>query len=73
MAEADCAVYRELKDRETRTHSAWTSFLYRNENKPKLSPRANRRQQKETMEAYEGAHKARLSHSKSCPVCRSSR
>lgn len=72
MAESECAVYKDLKDRETRAHAAWTSFLYRNENKPKLSDRARRRQEKETMKAYEYAHKARLSHSKTCPICLSS-
>ena len=72
MAESECAVYKDLKDRETRAHAAWTSFLYRNEHKPKLSDRARRRQEKETMEAYERAHKARLAHSKPCPVCLSS-
>jgi hypothetical protein len=70
MAESECATYKELRDRENRAHAAWTSFLYRNENKPKLSERANRKQQKEKMEAYEQAHKARLSHAKTCPTCR---
>jgi hypothetical protein len=69
MAESECAAYKELKDRETRAHTAWTSHLFRNEIKPKLSDRANRKQQKEKMEAYEQAHKARLSHSKTCPTC----
>ncbi|MGD0790785.1 MAG: hypothetical protein ABR920_03350 [Terriglobales bacterium] len=69
MAESECAAYKELKNRENRAHAAWTSFLYRNENKPKLSERAKRKQQKEKMEAYEQAHKARLSHAKKCPVC----
>ena len=31
MAESECAVYKELKDRETRAHAAWTSYLFRNE------------------------------------------
>jgi hypothetical protein len=70
MTESECAACRELKDQENRAHAAWTSFLYRNENKPKLSERANRKQQKEKMEAYEQAHKARLAHSKTCPTCR---
>ncbi len=69
MADSECAAYQELKDRENRAHAAWTSFLYRNENKPKLSERANRRQQKEKMKAYEQAHKARLAHAKTCPAC----
>ena len=68
MVESECAAYKELRDRENRAHAAWTSFLYRNENK--LSERANRKQQKEKMEAYERAHKARLSHSKTCPTCK---
>jgi len=72
MAESECAAYKELRDRETRAHTAWTSFLYRNENKPKLSERANRKQQKEKMKAYEQAHKARLAHAKKCPACLSS-
>ena len=70
MSESECAAYKELKDRENRAHAAWTSFLYRNENKPKLSERANRKQQKEKMEAYEQAHKARLSHAKTCSTCK---
>ena len=69
MAESECAAYQELKERETRAHTAWTSDLFRNEIKPKLSDRANRKQQKEKMEAYEQAHKARLSHAKICPTC----
>jgi hypothetical protein len=69
MAESECAACKELRDRETRAHAAWTSFLYRNKNKPKLSERANRKQQKEKMEAYEQAHKARLAHAKTCPIC----
>jgi hypothetical protein len=70
MAESECAAYKELKERENRAHTVWTSFLYRNENKPKLSERANRKQQKEKMEAYEQVHKARLSHAKTCPTCK---
>jgi hypothetical protein len=68
MVESECAAYKELRDRENRAHAAWTSFLHRNENK--LSERASRKQQKEEMEAYERAHKARLSHSKTCPTCK---
>ncbi len=71
MVESACAAYKRLKDRETSAHAAWTSFLYRNQNKPKLSERANRKQQKEKMEAYEQAHKARLAHVKTCPICTS--
>ena len=69
MAESDCAAYKKLRDREIRAHTAWTSFLYRNENKPRLSERANRKQQKEKMEGYEHAHKARLAHAKTCSTC----
>ncbi len=72
MAESECATYKELRDREDRAQAAWTSFLYRNENKPRLSERANRKQQKEKMEAYEQAHKARLGHAKTCPTCNKS-
>ena len=70
MAESECAAYKELKDRETRAHTAWTSFLYRNEVKPKLSEERSGKHQKEEMEAYEQAHKARLAHVKTCPICR---
>jgi hypothetical protein len=70
MADSECAAYKELKDRENRAHAAWTSFLYRNQNKPKLSERANRKHQKEKMEVYEQAHKARLAHVKTCPACK---
>src|SRR5580700_10719927 len=45
MAESECAAYKELKDRETRAHATWTSFLYRNEVKPKLSDKAKRKHQ----------------------------
>jgi hypothetical protein len=69
MAESDCGVYKKLKERESAAHVAWTSFLYRNENKPKLSEKAKRKHQKEEMEAYERAHKARLAHVKTCPIC----
>jgi hypothetical protein len=71
MAESECAVFKELKDRENRAHAAWTSFLYRNEVKPRLSDKAKRKHQKEEMEAYQQAHKARLAHVKTCPICMS--
>jgi hypothetical protein len=61
-----------LKEREKRTHEAWSSFLYRNEVKPRLSEKAKRLHQKEEMEAYQAAHKARLAHEKTCPTCQSS-
>jgi hypothetical protein len=70
MAESECPAYQELKDRETRAHAAWTSHLFRNEVKPKLSEKAKRKHQKEEMEAYQQAHKARLAHSKTCQKCR---
>jgi hypothetical protein len=70
MSESDCATFRKLKDREDRAHEKWTSFLYRSEVKRKLSDKAKRRHQKEEMEAYQEAYKARLAHSKSCPVCK---
>jgi hypothetical protein len=69
MAQSDCAAYQKLKDRESRAHTAWTSFLYRNEVKPRLSEKAKRKHQKEEMEAYQQAHKARLAHVKTCPIC----
>jgi len=69
MPESECAAYKELKDRENRAHAAWTSFLYRNEVKPKLSAKAKRKHQKEEMEAYQQTHKARLAHVKTCPIC----
>jgi hypothetical protein len=69
MAESECAAFKKLKDREDRAHAAWTSFLYRNEVKPRLSEKAKRKHQKEEMEAYQQAHKARLAHAKSCPTC----
>jgi len=69
MAQSDCAAFKKLKDRETRAHTAWTSFLYRNEVKPKLSEKAKRKHQKAEMEAYQQAHKARLAHEKTCPAC----
>ena len=69
MPESECAVFKELKDQENRAHTAWTSFLYRNEVKPRLSDKAKRKHQKEEMEAYQQAHNARLSHAKTCPTC----
>ena len=71
MPESECAAYNKLKERENRAHAAWTSFLYRNEVKPKLSDKAKRKHQKEEMEAYQQAHKARLAHVKTCPTCTS--
>jgi hypothetical protein len=70
MAESECPAYKELKDREARAHTAWTSHLFRNEVKPRLSDKAKRKHQKEEMEAYQQAHKARLSHAKTCPTCK---
>ncbi|MGA7079067.1 MAG: hypothetical protein WBQ43_21155 [Terriglobales bacterium] len=69
MTESECPAYKLLKDRETRAHAAWTSFLYRNEVKPKLSEKAKRKHQKQEMEAYQQAHKARLAHAKTCQTC----
>jgi DNA repair exonuclease SbcCD ATPase subunit len=69
MPESECGVYKKLKDRENRAHAAWTSYLFRNEVKPKLSEKAKRKHQKEEMEAYQQAHKARLAHAKACPTC----
>ena len=69
MADSECAIFNKLKDRENRAHAAWTSFLYRNEVKPRLSEKAKRKHQKEEMEAYEQAHKARLAHVKTCLTC----
>jgi hypothetical protein len=69
MSESECATCKELKLRESRAHSEWTSFLYHNEMKPPLSDRAKRKLQKEKMEAYEQARKARLLHTKTCPTC----
>ena len=71
MADSECPVYKKLKDRETRAHAAWTSYLFRNEVKPKPSEKAKRKHQKEEMEAYQQAHKARLAHAKTCPACMS--
>jgi hypothetical protein len=69
MAEEECGVLKKLKDRENRAHAAWTSFLFRNEVKPKLSEKVKRKHQKEEMEAYQQAHKARLAHVKVCQIC----
>jgi hypothetical protein len=71
MPESECAKYKELKDRETRAHTVWTSHLFRNEVKPRLSEKAKRKHQKEEMEAYQQAHKARLTHVKTCSICMS--
>jgi hypothetical protein len=71
MPETECPKYKDLKDRETLAHVAWTSFLYRNKVKPRLSEKAKRKHQKEEMEAYQRAHKARLAHTKTCPICMS--
>ena len=69
MSDPECPAYKSLKEREARAHAAWTSHLYRNEVKPKLSEKAKRKHQKEEMEAYEQAHKARLGHAQTCPFC----
>jgi hypothetical protein len=69
MRASDCPQLQKLKARETRAHTAWTSFLFRNEVKPRLSDKAKRKHQKEEMEAYREAHKARLSHEKTCAAC----
>lgn len=69
MPESECAIYKELKDREARAHAAWTSYLFRNEIKPRPSEKAKRTHQKAEMEAFERAHKARLAHTKTCPIC----
>jgi hypothetical protein len=70
MSELECATFQKLKEQETRAHATWTSFLYRNEVKPRLSDKAKRKHQKEEMEAYQQAHKARLAHVKTCPTCK---
>jgi hypothetical protein len=70
MAESECTAYQKLKDRENRAHATWTSFLFRNEVKPKPSEKTKRKHQKEEMEAYQQAHKARLAHAKTCPTCK---
>lgn len=71
MSESECATFRRLKDRESRAQEKWSSFLYRNDVKPRLSEKAKRKHQKEEMEAYQRAHKARLAHEKTCSVCNS--
>jgi DNA-directed RNA polymerase subunit M/transcription elongation factor TFIIS len=71
MSGTECDAFKKLKDREDRAHAAWTSFLYRNEVKPRLSDKAKRKHQKEEMEAYQQAYKARLAHAKTCPACKS--
>ncbi len=70
MSQSECAKHKELQERETRAHATWTSYLFRNEVKPKLSEKAKRKHQKDEMEAYERAHKARLAHRKTCPICK---
>ena len=70
MTELECAAYKKLKDRENRAHATWTSYLFRNEVKPRLSEKAKRKHQKEEMEAYQQAHKARLAHEKTCMTCK---
>jgi hypothetical protein len=69
MTESNCVAGKRLRERENQAHVAWTSFLYRNEVKPKLSEKAKRKHQKEEMEAYQLAHKARVAHEKTCSVC----
>lgn len=71
MSHAQCATFKELKEHEDRAHKVWTSFLFRNEVKPKLSDKAKRKHQREEMEAYQKAHKARLAHEKACAICSS--
>jgi hypothetical protein len=70
MPESECAAYKKLKERETRAHAEWTSYLFRNEVKPRLSEKAKRKHQREEMKAYQQAHKARLAHAKTCPICK---
>jgi hypothetical protein len=69
MSESECPTYKTLKDRESRAHAAWTSFLFRKDVKPPLSAKAKRNHQKKEMEAYEQAQKARIAHAKACPIC----
>jgi len=69
MSESECPTCQALKDRETRAHAAWTSYLFRKDVKPPLSAKAKRKHQKKEMEAYEQAQKARMAHEKTCPVC----
>jgi len=71
MAVSECITYKKLREHETRAHASWTSHLFRNEVKPRLSEKAKRKHQKEEMEAYQQAHKARLVHVKTCPTCMS--
>ncbi len=70
MSDSECALYKELTNREARAHAAWTAYLFRNEVKPRISEKTKRKHQREEMEAYERAHKARLAHTKTCPICR---
>jgi hypothetical protein len=70
MAQSECAACKELRDREDHAHAAWTSYLFRNEVKPRLSEKAKRKHQKKEMEAYQQAHKARLAHVKTCSTCK---
>ncbi len=70
MTESECATFKKLKEREARAHAEWTAHLFRNEVKPRLSEKAKRKHQKEEMEAYQQAHKARLAHVKTCPICK---
>jgi len=70
MSESECAICKALQDREARAHAAWTAHLFRNEVKPRLSEKAKRKHQKEEMEAYERARKARLAHEQTCPACK---
>ena len=67
MSESGCPTCKELRDREARAHAAWTAYLYRNEVKPRPSEKSKRKHQKEEMEAYERARRARVDHEKSCP------
>jgi hypothetical protein len=69
MPQSECPTCKALQDRETRAHAAWTAHLFRNEVKPRLSEKAKRKHQKEEMEAYERARKARLAHAQTCPAC----
>ncbi len=69
MSESDCPTHKALREREDQAHATWSSYLYRNEVKPRPSEKTKRKHQKEEMEAYERAHKARLAHQKNCPVC----
>jgi hypothetical protein len=71
MTEPECPTYKKLKERENRAQTTWTSFLYRNEVKPRLSEKAKRKHQKEEMEEYQQAHKARTAHVRTCPICMS--